>query len=184
MKTKRRLWKRAVKQAGVDLGHPKNFSEAGKDLATTDLGCMIQRLVKKQRAGVMIWSPANVYPSAKLGKQVSIGTFCEIGHLVSIGDDSRIGAMTFIPEGVTIGKRVFIGPRVTFTNDKRPPSPKSEWLKTVVEDGARIGAAVTILPGLRIGAGALIGSGAVVTKSVPPGEVWAGVPAKRLKGRK
>jgi acetyltransferase-like isoleucine patch superfamily enzyme len=63
-----------------------------------------------------------------------------------------------------------------FTNDKHPPSP--QWEDTVVEDGVSIGANSTILPGLRIGRGAVIGAGAVVTKSVPPGATAMGVPAR------
>lgn len=128
-----------------------------------------------------IWNPSNVYRSANIGENVSVGAFSEIGNNVSIGDGTRVGAMCFIPEGVTIGKDCFIGPRVTFTNDRYPPAPKEKWEKTVVCDRASIGAAVTILCGITIGEGAMIGCGAVVTRSVPPNETWAGVPAKKMK---
>lgn len=128
-----------------------------------------------------IWEPCNVYPTAQIGEGVNIGAFSEIGNNVVIGDNTRIGAMSYIPEGVVIGKGVFIGPRVTMTNDRFPPSGKDYWEKTIIEDGARIGAAVTIRCGVVIGLGALIGAGSVVTKDVPPGETWAGVPAKRLE---
>lgn len=131
----------------------------------------------------MIWNPSNVYRTAILGSGVSIGTFSEVGNNVSIGDGTRVGAHCFIPEGVTIGKNCFIGPRVTFTNDRYPPSPKEKWEKTVVEDGAALGAAVTVLCGVTIGAGAMIGCGSVVTKSVPSGETWAGVPARKISKR-
>lgn len=130
-----------------------------------------------------IWQPSNVYPTAVLGDGVSVGMFSEIGDGVRIGNNSRIGAMSFIPAGVTIGNNCFIGPHVCFTNDRFPPSDKTKWEETVVEDEAAIGAACTILCGVIIGRGALIGCGSVVTKSVPPGEIWAGVPAKKLRDK-
>lgn len=127
-----------------------------------------------------IWQPSNVYPTAKLGEDVSIACFCEIGNNVVIGDRTRVGAFSFICEGVTIGKDVFIGPHCCFSNDKFPPAPKEKWQKTIVEDGARLGAGVKVIPGVTIGKGALIGMGSVVTKNVPAGEKWSGVPAKKM----
>lgn len=126
-----------------------------------------------------VWGQCNIYPSAIIGDRCNIGWFCEIGNNVRIGADTRIGAFSFIPEGVSIGEKCFIGPRFTGTNDKFPPSPKSFWKPIIIEDGVSIGAACTVLPGVTIGRGALIGAGSVVTKNVPAGEVWCGVPAKR-----
>jgi acetyltransferase-like isoleucine patch superfamily enzyme len=134
------------------------------------------------REGVTIWMPSNVYPSAVIGKDVSIGVFSEIGPC-HIGDGVRIGAMAFIPEGVYIEPGAWVGPRCTFTNDRFPPSEKSRWQKTYVREGARLGAGVTVICGVTIGAGALIGAGSVVTRDIPPGEIWAGCPAKKLKRR-
>lgn len=125
------------------------------------------------------YQPCNIYKTAKIGKQVNIGAFTEIGDNVVIGDHVRIGAMCFIPEGVTLEDGAWIGPRVTFTNDMYPPSGKENWKRTVVKKGARLGAAVTVLPGITIGEKALVGAGAVVTKDVPAGETWSGVPAKK-----
>lgn len=127
-----------------------------------------------------IWQPSNVYPTAVIGDDVNVGAFCEIGPNVVIGNRTRIGAHSFIPEGITIGEDCFIGPRFTGTNDTYPPSGKDQWKKTIIHNGARIGAAVTILPGVVIGSGALIGAGSVVSKSVPAGEKWCGVPAKKM----
>jgi len=122
-----------------------------------------------------------VYPTAKIGRNVSIGAFTEIGPNVKIGDGVRIGAMCFIPEGVTIEEGAWIGPRCTFTNDRYPPSDRSEWQKTYVKRGARLGAGVTVVCGVVIGEQALVGAGSVITKSIPCGETWAGVPAERIK---
>jgi acetyltransferase-like isoleucine patch superfamily enzyme len=81
---------------------------------------------------------------------------------------------------VIIGNDVFVGPNVTFTNDKYPVSKNSNFilLKTKVEDGVSIGANSTILPGITLGRGSVIGAGSVVTKDVPPGITVLGNPAK------
>lgn len=100
-----------------------------------------------------------------------------IGDAVTIGDNVKIQAFAFIPNGVTIRNDVFIGPHVCFTNDKYPPH--NTFLETVVEDGVRIGANATILPGLVLGKGCMIGAGSVVTRSVPSGQTWVGNPARQ-----
>mgnify|MGYP001362147999 CR=1 FL=1 len=127
------------------------------------------------------WGISNIYETANIGKDCNIGWFCEIGNNVTIGDRSRIGAFCYIPEGVTIGEDCFIAPRVTFTNDKYPPSGKEHWLPTVVKRGARIGAGTTIVCGVTIGENALVGAGSVVTKDIGANEVWYGVPASRVQ---
>jgi len=125
-----------------------------------------------------VWRYTNVYPTANIGVSNSIGSYVEIDQGVEIGDGNRIGAYTFIPGNVTIGDNCFIGPRVTFTNDRFPPSGKDKWEYIHVEDGAAIGAGAVIVTGVTIGKGALIGAGSVVTKDVPEKEIWYGVPAK------
>jgi acetyltransferase-like isoleucine patch superfamily enzyme len=145
---------------------------------------MIQRLlrwIEFKRKGIKVWGNCNIYPSARIGKNVSIGAFSEIGPNVVIEDNVRIGAYCFIPEGVHILKDAWIGPRVTFSNDAYPPADKKEWKKTYVLQGASLGAAVSIIPGVVIGAHALIGMGAVVTESVPANEIWVGVPARHKR---
>ena len=102
-----------------------------------------------------------------------------IGLDAKIGDNCKIQAFAFIPDNVEIGNYVFIGPHVVFTNDKYPPS-NGKWKEdapTVVEDCASIGANATILPGVRIGKGAKIGAGAVVTRDVRAGATVVGNPA-------
>lgn len=133
-----------------------------------------------KKRGVRVWEPSKVSFDARIGEGVQVGSFTEIGPC-TIGDRVRIGAFCFIPDGVTIGDDAWIGPRCTFTNDRFPPSPRESWQKTVIERGARLGAGVTVVCGLNIGEGALVGAGSVVTKNVPAGETWAGVPAKQIK---
>jgi UDP-2-acetamido-3-amino-2,3-dideoxy-glucuronate N-acetyltransferase len=135
------------------------------------------------KQGVTVWEPSKVHSDAKIGEGVQIAAFCEIGPAL-IGDRVRIGAFCFIPEGVTIGDEAWIGPRCTFTNDRFPPSPRAKWQETIIEQGARLGAGVTVVCGVTIGEKALIGAGSVVTKDVPPGETWAGVPAEKLTNKR
>lgn len=144
----------------------------------------IKRWIDYKRRGIKVWGDAYVYPSAKIGDGVSIGRGAEIGHNVSIGQNTRIGAGAFIPEGVVIGKDCFVGPKSTFSNDMYPMSPKDQWQKTVVCDGASIGAGACIRPGVVIGIGALVGMGSVVTKHIPSYEIWAGVPARKIRERR
>jgi len=111
-----------------------------------------------------------------IGKNCIIHSHVWIADRVIIGNNVRVEAFAFIPEGVTIEDNVFIGPRVTFTNDKHPPS--KNWQKTLVKVGASLGACVTVLPGVTIGREAVIGAGSLVTKDIPDKVVAYGVPAK------
>lgn len=127
-----------------------------------------------------IWHPElSVFtPSFSHGENCTIHAQVWLG--CQIGNNVMIEAMCFIPDWVTISDNVFVGPRVTFTNDKRPPSYGKHWARTLVEEGVSIGAGAVILPGVTLGAYCVIGAGAVVTKSVPAGETWVGNPAKKL----
>lgn len=129
-------------------------------------------------ARTKIWKWSHVYPNAKIGKDCMIGERCMIAN-VTIGDRVRIQNGVDVFEGVTIEDDVFIAPHVCFTNDREPPSGKIT--PTLVKKGARIGANCTIVCGVTIGEGALIGAGSVVTKDVKAGEVWYGNPARRRR---
>jgi len=111
-----------------------------------------------------------------IGKNCTIHSHVWIADRVSIGNNCKVQAFTFIPAGVRIGNDVFIGPRVTFTNDKHPPS--NEWSVTIVHDHVSIGAGAVILPGVTLHRGCKIGAGAVVTKDVPENALVYGNPAR------
>lgn len=129
----------------------------------------------------LIWHPElSVILSDEIGEDSTLHAFLWIGKGVKIGKRCKIQAFSFIPSGVTIGDDCFIGPRVTFTNDKHPPS--AEWSDTVVEDHVSIGAGAVILPGVTIGTGAVIGAGSVITHDVAPGQTWYGAPARWREG--
>jgi UDP-2-acetamido-3-amino-2,3-dideoxy-glucuronate N-acetyltransferase len=129
-----------------------------------------------------IWHPErSVLLDCQIGDGCTIHAPVWIGNKVVIGERCKVQAFAFLPEGVKIGNDVFIGPHVCFTNDKHPPS--DQWSETIVEDGAVIGANSTILPGIRIGAKAMVGAGSVVTRDVPPGETVVGNPARVVPAR-
>ena len=131
-------------------------------------------------AGTRIWAFAHVLPGASLGGDCNIcdGVFIEGG--VKVGDRVTIKSGVQLWEGVELEDDVFVGPNATFTNDRFPRS--RAWLdehpKTLVRSGASIGANATILPGIEIGRGAMVGAGAVVTRPVPPNAVVSGNPAR------
>lgn len=133
--------------------------------------------------GTRIWAFAHLLPGSRVGRNCNIcdGVFIEGG--VVIGDRVTVKCGVQLWDGVTLGDDVFVGPNATFTNDLFPRSRQhpAEYVKTVVENGASIGANATILAGVRIGRGAMIGAGAVVTRSVPPNAIITGNPG-RIKG--
>ena len=141
-------------------------------------------------ANVKISAFVNLY-GCSIGDNTKLGAFVEIQKGAAIGENCKISSHTFICEGVTVQDNVFIGHNVTFINDPYPRATiadgslqtEEDWdvVPTLVEKGASIGSSVTILCGVTIGAGAMVGAGSVVTKSVPPGEIWAGNPARFVR---
>jgi Acetyltransferase (isoleucine patch superfamily) len=130
--------------------------------------------------GTRIWAFAHVLPGAAIGSGCNIcdGVFVE--NNVTIGNNVTVKCGVQLWDGVTLEHNVFVGPNATFTNDINPRSKvyPEQFLPTIVEEGASIGANATILPGIRIGRNAMIGAGAVVTRSVPPNAIVVGNPAK------
>lgn len=133
--------------------------------------------------GTKIWQFCVVLEGAKIGDNCNICSHCFIEGQAIIGNNVTLKEGVHVWNGVIIEDDVFIGPNATFCNDKFPKSKNKDFklLKTVVKKGASIGANATILPGLVIGEGALIGAGAVVTKDVPDGAVFIGNPARIYK---
>lgn len=138
------------------------------------------KFVPKIGKGTKIWEihQSNIHPTAIIGENCVIHSHVWIGEFVKIGDNVKIQAFCYIPNGVIIEDNVFIGPSVTFTNDKNPPSGRSNWEQTFVRRGATIGARAVILPGVTIGTNSKVGAGSVVTKNVPDGVTVCGNPAR------
>lgn len=118
-----------------------------------------------------------------IGDDVSVGSLSVVEHHVTIGDKVRIHSQNFVPEYTVLEEGAWIGPRVTITNHPFPECPEPEGCMVGVHIGryARVGANVTLLPGVRIGERALIGAGAVVTRDVPPRAVVVGHAARQIK---
>ncbi len=129
----------------------------------------------------------NLY-GCRIGQDTRIGSFVEIQKNASVGQRCKISSHTFICEGVHIEDEVFVGHGVMFTNDKYPRATTisgalqscDDWelVQTQVGRRASIGSQATILCGVRIGEGALIGAGATVTRDVPARAIVTGVPAR------
>ena len=129
-----------------------------------------------------IWQFCVVLPRARIGSHCNICSHCFIENEVLIGDHVTVKNGVRIYDGVTLEDHVFVGPNVCFTNDKAPRSQRGstrefELLQTLVKQGASIGAGAVILPGVTIGAHAMVGAGAVVTKDVPDHATVMGNPA-------
>ena len=131
--------------------------------------------------GTKIWHFSHIQSGARIGKNCSFGQNVNVSNNVIIGDGVKVQNNVSIYEGVELGDYVFCGPSCVFTNDLTPrakyPKGHAGYKKTVVEEGASIGANATIVCGHRIGKWALIGAGAVVTSDVPAHALMLGVPA-------
>lgn len=138
--------------------------------------------------GTSIWNWAQVRENCEIGKNCVISKGVYIDTDVKVGDNCKVQNNVSIYHGVTIEKGVFVGPHVCFTNDLQPRAVNpdlnlksaSDWTvsKTIVKEGAALGANSTIRCGITIGKWAMIGSGSVVTKDVPDYGLVYGNPAK------
>lgn len=141
-------------------------------------------LVESENIGdnTRIWAFVHILPGSMIGADCNICDNVFIENDVVIGDRVTIKCGVQIWDGLRIEDDVMIGPNATFTNDLFPRSKQPFVLsKTHVKKGASIGANATILAGLEIGEGAMVGAGAVVTKTVPPYAVVVGNPAKIIR---
>ena len=135
--------------------------------------------------GTKIWHFCHIQSNAVIGKNCSFGQNVNVSNNVKIGDGVKVQNNVSIYEGVELEDYVFCGPSCVFTNDLTPrakyPKGRSAYRKTLVKEGASIGANATVVCGCTIGKWALIGAGAVVTSDVPDHALMLGVPA-RLRG--
>ncbi len=133
--------------------------------------------------GTKIWHFTHVQSGAKIGKFCVLGQNVNVGNNVVIGNYVKIQNNVSVYEGVTLEDYVFCGPSMVFTNIKDPRSKYPQvgskyYIKTLVKEGASLGANCTIVCGITIGKYAFIGAGAVVTKDVPDYALVVGNPAK------
>ena len=133
--------------------------------------------------GTKIWHFSHILMNCKIGTDCSFGQNVVVGPNVSIGNRVKIQNNVSVYEGVTLEDGVFCGPSCVFTNVNNPRSEivrKDEFRKTIVRQGASIGANATIICGNSLGEYCFIAAGAVVTKEVPAYALMAGTPAKRI----
>lgn len=134
-------------------------------------------------AGTKIWHFSHVHADSRIGRNCVIGQNVAIGPDVTVGNNCKIQNNVSIYRGVTLEDDVFCGPSCVFTNVLTPRAHverKHEFLPTHVGRGATIGANATVLCGITIGAYAMIGGGAVVTKDVRSHALMVGCPARRV----
>jgi UDP-2-acetamido-3-amino-2,3-dideoxy-glucuronate N-acetyltransferase len=133
--------------------------------------------------GTKIWHFSHIQKGAKVGKKCILGQNVNVANNVVIGNYCKIQNNVSVYEGVTLEDFVFCGPSMVFTNITGPrckyPQAGSEYyIKTLVKEGATIGANATIVCGNTVGKHAMVGAGAVVTKDIPDYALVVGNPAK------
>ena len=144
---------------------------------------MIHKLSDVQTSHIgnntIIWQFCVVLKDAKIGSNCNINAQVFIENDVIIGNHVTIKSGVQLWDGITLEDNVFVGPNVTFANDFLPRSKQypHTFLNTIIHEGASIGANATIVGGISIGAYAMVGAGSVVTKDIPPQELWYGNPA-------
>jgi acetyltransferase-like isoleucine patch superfamily enzyme len=168
---------------GVVVGYPESY--AGD--SPLRLGAHA-----RLRSGTVLYHGSRIGTGFETGHGVVVRESCEIGDQVSvwsntvvdygcrIGDRVKIHANCYVAQYTEIEDDAFLAPGVTIANDLYPGCDGSAWVMSGphIEAGAQIGVNVTILPYVRIGAGTIVGAGAVVTRDLPPGVVAYGNPAR------
>ena len=146
------------------------------ETAVIDEGCLIGRNTK-------IWHFSHIMSNSEIGEGCNIGQNVVISPKVVLGKNVKVQNNVSIYTGVICEDDVFLGPSMVFTNIVNPRSAinrRQEYLKTIVEKGASIGANATIVCGNTIGKYAFVGAGAVVTKKVLPYSLVVGNPSKQI----
>ena len=134
-------------------------------------------------AGCAIWHWTHICGGAVLGEDCSLGQNVFVGNDVRIGSQVKIQNNVSVYDAVTLEDGVFCGPSMVFTNVYNPRSTvsrKDQYRRTLVRRGATLGANCTVICGVTIGAYAMVGAGAVVTRDVPAHALIVGVPAKQV----
>jgi UDP-2-acetamido-3-amino-2,3-dideoxy-glucuronate N-acetyltransferase len=133
--------------------------------------------------GTKVWHFCHVSAGARIGERCALGQNVFVGNDVNIGRNVRIQNNVSVYDAVTLEDDVFCGPSMVFTNVYNPRAAvprKSEYRRTLVKQGATLGANCTIVCGITIGRHAFVGAGAVVQKDVPDFALVVGVPARRI----
>ena len=133
--------------------------------------------------GTRIWANANILEGALIGEHCNVCDGCFVERGAVIGDHVTLKNGVCVFDGITLQDDVFVGAGVAFINDRNPRSHrKDSWVleKTDVKKGATIGANATVMCGITIGTYAVVGAGAVVTKSVPDHAIVVGNPARKV----
>lgn len=157
------------------------FGESGRLALVHETACVDQNADVGD--GTRIWHFCHVMSGAKIGRFCVLGQNVFVAGRAVVGDRCKIQNNVSIYDGVTLESDVFVGPSAVFTNVINPRAfveRKTEYRATVVERGASIGANATIVCGTRVGAYAMIGAGAVVTRDVPAYALVVGVPGLRI----
>jgi acetyltransferase-like isoleucine patch superfamily enzyme len=131
-------------------------------------------------AGTETGVAALVREHTRLGERCLIGSHTILDGHVEVGDEVILQGGVYIPSHVSIGSRVFVGPNAVLTNDRYPLRQRADFepLGPTIEDDVSIGGNATLLPGIRVGRGAMVAAGAVVTRDVPGWSLAIGVPAR------
>ena len=134
-------------------------------------------------ADTRIWHWVHVCPGARIGERCSLGQNVFVGNDVVIGNNVKIQNNVSVYDAVTLEDDVFCGPSMVFTNVYNPRAAvtrKNEYRRTLVRQGATLGANCTIVCGVTVGEFAFVGAGAVINKNVPPYALMVGVPARQV----
>lgn len=133
--------------------------------------------------GTKIWHFCHIQRGARIGKRCSLGQNVNVSNHVKVGDGCKLQNNVSLYEGVELENDVFCGPSCVFTNDLTPrakyPKGSAGYKKTLIKEGASIGANATVVCGHTVGKWALIGAGAVVASDVPDHALMLGVPAQQ-----
>ena len=130
-----------------------------------------------------IWHFSHVMSMAEIGPNCNIGQNVFIATHVKLGSNCKVQNNVSLYEGVECGDDVFLGPSAVFTNVVNPRSAvsrKNEYKKTIIKNGASVGANATVVCGVTIGEYAFVGAGAVITKDIPDYALVVGNPAKQI----